>query len=153
VDACGKVGVLGIVQRPEVARILRDEPLVVLLSQSAFLRGTHTLDSHTDSKRDQVIKLQIVWVIELTELGLHPPKLGVNDAEEQLHPVVGNTVRPDDPVEILFNTDISETEWLHHTCGCVDGPHPLTVERPLSKVRLRNIVMSPTGRVHGLLHA
>jgi hypothetical protein len=82
----------------------------------------------TVSPSNQVVELQFVWVFELIEQSLHPPKLGVHDAEEQLHTVVGSAVWPDDPVEVLLDAHVRKIERLHHTCDCVEGPHPLTVE-------------------------
>lgn len=95
VDARRQVRVLGIVQRLEIAWILRDEPCVVLLTKSTLLQRAHALDGHRDAERDQVIKLQLVRFFELVEQRLHTPKFGVHDAEKQLHPVVGSAVWPD----------------------------------------------------------
>ncbi len=100
----------------------------MLLSKSALLRGAHALDSHCDPQRDQVVELELLGVLELVEQGLHPSKLGVHDAEEQLHPVVGSAVWPHDPVEVLLHADVREAEQLHRTCDCVEGPHSLAVE-------------------------
>jgi hypothetical protein len=107
VDTRRQVRILRIVHRREVVWILRDEPRVVLLSKSALLQGAHALDGHSDSERDQVVELQLVWVVELAEQGLDPSKLGVYDAEEQFHPVVGSTVWPDDPVEVLLGWELA----------------------------------------------
>ncbi len=54
----------------------------MLLTKAALLQGAHALDSHSDTKRDQVIEIQPVWFFKFIEQILNPPKFSVHDTEE-----------------------------------------------------------------------